>query len=218
MVGNTQKLDALIDGKLADDLDSAYIFSKVIGHKISDGYRNDLYLRCRVKFAADIVQTQSPPFMDLGIPTINTLDERGVLGTPATRIQRPTDVYHWSASYHVFVEATAVVMSAEKSYHDYNYKTDFDIWGGNQEFERQNIPMSQPRRYSTTIGRKKKNTKTSHLDLTPGGTKISYPKPLTQPTESSKCIVKYHISEDPESDLSSSDTSSSESDLSDDSK
>ena len=42
----------------------------------------------------------------------------------------------------VFGEATAVVMSTAKSDHEYNYKTDFEIWIENQEFERQNISMS----------------------------------------------------------------------------
>ena len=47
-VGNTQKMYAVVDGNLPDDLDSLSIFSKVIGHKLSDGSRDDLYLRCRM--------------------------------------------------------------------------------------------------------------------------------------------------------------------------
>ena len=37
LFGNTQKLDAAVDGKLTSDLDSVSIFSKVIGHNLSDG-------------------------------------------------------------------------------------------------------------------------------------------------------------------------------------
>ena len=138
VVGNTHKLDAVIDGKLTDDLDSVSIFRKVIVHKLSDGSINDLYLRCRMNFAADVFQTQAPQFMNLGLLTINTLDESGFLVPPATRIRRPTNGSHWSDLDLIFGEATAVGMSAAKSYHDYNYKTDFVIWSVNQEFERQN--------------------------------------------------------------------------------
>ena len=68
--------------------------------------------------------------MDLGILPINTLNEIGVLGNHDTRIKRPTDGSYWTAPDHSFGEATAVVMSAAKSDHDYSYKTDFEIWGG----------------------------------------------------------------------------------------
>ena len=67
--------------------------------------------------------------MDLGLLSINTLNKSGVFGTPATRILRPTDVSHWSATYHVFDEATAVGMSASNSDHDYNYKTNLKFGG-----------------------------------------------------------------------------------------
>ena len=103
---NTQKLDAVVDGKLPDDLNSTSIL------KLSDGSRDDIYSRCRIKFANYTVQTQDPHFMDLGLLAINTLNESGVLGTTATRIRRPTNGPHWSEPNHVFGEATVVVMSA----------------------------------------------------------------------------------------------------------
>ena len=177
--GNTQKLDAVINGKLPDGLESASFFNKVIGHKSSDGSSNDLYWRCRMNFVGDVVQTQTPQFMDLGISTSNALDESCVLGTPATSIQRPTDESHWSAPDHVFGEDTAVRMSKSKSDHDYNYYTDFSIWRENREFEHQNISMSQTPLELTPIGMNTKNTKLSHLDSTPIGTKTSEPKLLT---------------------------------------
>ena len=120
-------MDAAIDGKLPDDLDSASIFSKVIGQKISDGSRGDLYSRCRMNSANDPVQNQPPHFVDMGLPAISTLNESGILGTTATRIRRPTYVSHWIAPDCVFGEAIAVGMSVENSDHDYNYRTDFDI-------------------------------------------------------------------------------------------
>ena len=84
--GNTPKLDAAVDRKLPDDLDYASIYSKVIGHKLSDGSSDDLYLRCRMNFAGDVVQTQATKFMDLGLPDINILNEIGFLGTTANSI------------------------------------------------------------------------------------------------------------------------------------
>ena len=66
--------------------------------------------------------------MDLGLLDIKTLNERGVLGTPATNILRLTDGSHWNALDHVFGEATEVGLSAAKSDHDYNYKIEFQIW------------------------------------------------------------------------------------------
>ena len=80
--------------------------------------------------------------MDLGILAVNTLNEFGILGTPDNRIRRPKDGYHWLAPDHVFGEATAVRISAGRSDQDYSYKTHFEIWRENKEFERQNISMS----------------------------------------------------------------------------
>ena len=94
MVGKTQKLDGVVDGKFPDDLDSASIFREVIGHKLSDGSSDDLYLRCRMNSADDVDQTQKPESMDLGLLAINTLNESGFLGNIATRILRPMDGYH----------------------------------------------------------------------------------------------------------------------------
>ena len=120
LVRHTQKLDAVVDGKLPDDLDSASIFSKVIGHILSDGSSGNLYSHCRTNFAAGPVQTQRPKLMDLGSLTINELDESSGLSNPATRIQSPVDGSHWSAPYHVFGQATVLGMSKAKSDHDYN--------------------------------------------------------------------------------------------------
>ena len=52
------------------------------------------------------------------------------------------DGSQWSAPDHIFGEATAVGISAENSDHDYNYKTEFQIWKENKEFERQKISTS----------------------------------------------------------------------------
>ena len=82
MVLQTQKMDAVVDVKFPDDLDSASIFSKVIGLKLSDGSSSDFWTCCRINFADDPVQTQTPQFMDMGFLTINALDEISGLSTP----------------------------------------------------------------------------------------------------------------------------------------
>ena len=150
--------------------------------------------------------------MDLGLPAINTSNELGVFGNPATRIIKPTDGSHWSALDHVFSEATAAVMSATRSDEDYSYKTDFEIWRENRKFECQNISMSRPHLDSTTIGTNIKNVATSQLESTHIGTKTPDPMPLKRPKESSKQKRKAHEPEDPESDPSLSASSSSKSD------
>ena len=124
--------------------------------------------------------------MDLGFSTINGLYESSGLSTPTARIRRPTDESHWSAPDDVFGEATAVGMSEEKSDHDYNYKTESQIWKDNKEFDRQIFLMSRPPLDLTPIGTNTTNAKISHLDSNMVGTKTIDPKPLTQPTEYSK--------------------------------
>ena len=159
LVRHIPKLDAVIDGKLPSDLDSAPIFSKEIGQKLSNGFMGDLYLCCRMNFVANTVQTQTPQVMDLGLLKANKLDERSGLSTSDTRIRRPTDVSHWIVLDHGFGEATAVVMSGAKSDHDYNYKAEFQIWKYSKEFEQQNIFMSRPPLDSTLIVTNTTNTK-----------------------------------------------------------
>ena len=142
LVRQNQRLDTVVDIKLTNDLDYASISIKVIGHKLYDSSIGDFYMRCRMNFAVDPVQTHTPQFMDLGFSTINALAESSGPSTPDTRILRPTDVSHWNAQYHVFGESTAVGVSEAKSDHDYNYKTEFQIWKENKEFERQFFSMS----------------------------------------------------------------------------
>ena len=93
-VGQSQKLDAVVDEILPDDLDLTSIFSKVIGHKLSNSSSRDLYTRFRMNFAADPIQTQTSQFMDMGLFAINALDEGNGLSTPANIIQRPMDGAH----------------------------------------------------------------------------------------------------------------------------
>ena len=179
-IRDTQKLDTSVDRKLPNDRYFMSIFRKIIGCELSHSYSSDLHLRYWVDFASNIVQTEAPYFVDLGLLAINTSDEFGILGTPATRIRRQTDGYHWFAPDHVFGESTAVRMSATWSEQYYSYKTDFGIWRENQDFGGNFFSMSRPLLDLTPIRTnmtngivKTTNITTSQLDSIPIGTKMS---------------------------------------------
>ena len=73
-------------------------------------------------FVGNVVQTNAPHFVELGIPAFNTLEKLGIIGTPTTIIIRPTYVSHWSAPDPVFGEATAVgiIVARQYQYNSYN--------------------------------------------------------------------------------------------------
>ena len=104
LVRQSQKLNAVVDRKLTNNLDS----------KLSNCSRRDLYTRFSMNFAADTVQTQTPQFVDLRISTINTFDEGSGLSTHTTKTWRPTDDANWSAPYNIFGETTVVGVSETK--------------------------------------------------------------------------------------------------------
>ena len=183
-IEDTQKLDTSIDIKLTNDGDSASIFIKVIGRELYHGSSADLYLRCWMDFASNIVGTEAKKFVELCLPDVNTSDEVGIFVTPATRIRRPTDGYHWSAPDHFFGESIEFRKSAIMSEQDYSYKTDFQIWRENQEFGRQNISMSRPPLDSTHI------VTISQFDSITIGTKTPEPTPQTRPTELSTRTIE----------------------------
>ena len=74
-------------------------------------------------------------------------------------------------------------MSAARSDQDYSYKTDFEIWRENQEFEHQNISMSRPPLELTPLGMKTTKGTASPIDSIPVKTKTQEPTSLTPPTE-----------------------------------
>ena len=84
-----------------------------------------------MNLSSNVVKTEAPHFVGLGLLAIKTLNEGSVIYTPETRIRRQTDGYYWTTLYHVFGEATEVGMNAERSDQVYSYKTDFEIWRGN---------------------------------------------------------------------------------------
>ena len=78
-----------------------------------------------MNFVNSSVQTKAPHSMYLGILAINISNKSNVIGTPDTRVQRPTDRYHWTALDNIFVKPAAFGMSAANSDYDYSQETDF---------------------------------------------------------------------------------------------
>ena len=120
-------MDTSINQKFANILVSPPIFFEVLIDKLSNSYSRDLYIQFRMNFAADPVNIPAPQFVCLGISTINALDKSASLWTPATIVERPTDVAHGSGQDHISgkVATARVKVSANL---DYSYKTDFKIW------------------------------------------------------------------------------------------
>ena len=88
-----------------------------------------------MNIASDPVNIPVPQFVDFGISRIDALDKSSSLCNPTTRVRRPINVSHGSATDHIFVRCTAVreKLSANS---DHSYKTDFENLRKNQEFER----------------------------------------------------------------------------------
>ena len=85
---DTQNVDTSIDGNLAENGDSTPISSNVIRQALYRG--SSAYLRCRVDFKSNDVGTETPDFLHLGLPAFNESDEINPIGTPTTRVRRPT--------------------------------------------------------------------------------------------------------------------------------
>ena len=89
-IRDTQKFDTLIDGELAEDGDSNTIFSKLIGQELSHGSRADIYSLFRMDFMSNVVKTEVPNFVNLGLTAVTASDEFSTFCNPADRVRSPT--------------------------------------------------------------------------------------------------------------------------------
>ena len=135
-VRDAQIFNTSINGNLTNNGDPTPTFSKVIGKELSHKSSVGIYLSCRVNFMRNVVGTEIPDFMHLGLPAVNASDELGSFGTPATRVGRPIYGSNWCVPGHVFGEATAVGVSGTRSEKNYSSKTDFETRRENQDFGR----------------------------------------------------------------------------------
>ena len=99
---------------MANDRDSKNIFSKAMGRKLFDTLSADIYLRCRMDLTRNAVGIEAPNIVHLKHPDVNASDEFNNLCNPTTRVRIPKDGSSWSATDHVFGEATAVGMSGTR--------------------------------------------------------------------------------------------------------
>ena len=124
---STKKVDANVDKNLSDNRNLMSIFRKIISDKLYESSIWGIYTRYRINLTADPVKKKTQQLVDLELSTINALDEGSDLSTPDTRIQSPTYGDYLSAPNQKFGETTAFRVRNEKSYYNYNYKTEFQI-------------------------------------------------------------------------------------------
>ena len=100
-------------------------------------------MRCRINGVAESVQYMGPQFMIHGLPTIDTLDEKFGIWSPATIITRTPNITHGSSSEN-YVGQGIEVGYAVGDYREENNKIYFEIWNKNSKLQSKpkNIEMS----------------------------------------------------------------------------
>ena len=112
--------------------------------------------------------------MTRGFSTIDTLNKGAGVWIPGTRVRSPPDYAHWNTADHYVGQSTNVrdAVSTKSYYSEEKYKTDFEIWRGNIQFEREKIEISQPPLDSTPVDAKTSDSKAPATESTPDGEKI----------------------------------------------
>ena len=128
-------MDAAVDGKFTNIPFALPIFTEVFSDKIYDNSIREIYARAGMYLATD------PQFGDHGFSTVYAPNKGAGIWIPATRVKRSTNISHWSALDHAVVKITEV-RDAVSAKSDYNYKTNFEIWRKNLQFEHQKIARS----------------------------------------------------------------------------
>ena len=195
-------------------------WSEVIVSKIFTNESADVYACGLMNFRSDTVLSKSPNFMDFGLLSVNTLDELSYIFIPTTRIVGPTNGSNWLPPCIYISEATAYRVSGTKAKKHYNFKSEFETRKDkmvDQDFGRQNYPMSRPTLDSTHLGMNKTDISTSPIDSIPVGTKTTDPTSLTLPMEFPEKKGKAHVPGDLDPDPSLSYLSSEKSTSSNDS-
>ena len=154
-IRNTEPLNASIHIVTSKHRDPTPTWSKAIGSKFTNKSIADVSARSRMKFASDIVLSKSPNFMDLGLSYVDTTDEIGYVFAPTTRIGLATHGYDWILRRNCISEATTDRGIGTKAKNHYNFKSKFRNRREkvvDQDFGRQNDPMSRPPLDSTPLG------------------------------------------------------------------
>ena len=123
----SNNLDTFINQQFTNNIFARPIFTEIIVDKLSDMSSGDLHTRCRMNLTEDPVNILALQFVDLGISTIDALDIISSLCALTTRVVRPTNAAHGSATNIIF-GITTEVRDYVSTNSDYNYKTNFEIW------------------------------------------------------------------------------------------
>ena len=158
-----------------------------------------------MNFGSATILSESPNFMNFWLSSVNTTDELGSVCVPTTSVGRPTDGSNWLPPGHNISEAALDRVSETKSKNHYNSKSEFENRRDkmvDQDFGRQNDPMSLLNLVLTPIGTNTTNGKTSPIDSIPVRTKTPDPTPQTRPTEFLEQNGKLYVPGDPDPDPS----------------
>ena len=190
----------------AEDKGLKPIFSNVVGCKFSDKFSIDVKLRCGMNFGSNVVFTQNPNFINPGLAYVNTTDKLGSISVPATRDRRPTSSCNWIRHVHNIKGATVDRVSETRSNIDYIKKSDFETMREIQDFERENISMSQQKTPDTTpLTRPTESPE--HFTISPEKNVKAHEPMLYHFTISPEQNRKEQIPDDPDPEPSLSDLS-----------
>ena len=142
-----------------------------------------------MNFGSNAIFTPNPNSINLGIASVNTTNKLGSFSIPTTRFISTASSYNWIRHGHDIEEATADRVSETRSNSDYIFKSDFETMRGIQDFERENISMTNGTTSPIDDGVMVKIGKNSEMvkfrtngEMMKVGTKTPEPTPLTQPT------------------------------------
>ena len=123
-----------------------------------------------MNFGSETILSVSPNFMDLGLSSVNTMDELGSVCASITRIGSAAHRSDCPPCSRCIIDATTYIVIRTKANNHYNFKSEFEIRRDkvvDQYFGRQNDPTSRPHLELTTLGTNKANGTTLPSDLIP---------------------------------------------------
>ena len=170
-ISNSKKLKTSINGFFAQERGFKPICSKLVGCKFSDNSSVNVNLRCEMNFVSNAVFTQNPNFINIRLVSVNTIYKLGSVSVPTTRVVRPTSSSDCIRHGHYIEETTADIVSKTIANSNYILKSGFETMREIQDFEQENISMT--------------NRTTSSIDdgeMVKVRTKTPEPTPLTRPT------------------------------------
>ena len=103
---SAEPFDAHINGHPAKSGDSWSFFRHAVGLKSVSREVDDVDASERINFASNLVLSETPEFVDLGLSTVNTADKLNSVYAPVTRAEGLMDHSGWLVSRHRIVKIT----------------------------------------------------------------------------------------------------------------